>query len=155
MRKNLVVSLSYLIVAAWGCLPTLSNRMGVAIASSSNSVAVAKTDREPPQQKLPTGKQIERTPIQQSKRLKIEIDVTSPGDLLVKEGQAVTANQLIADRKSERMALSAQLQATNLSIERLQAAPQVLQLPPAGVKTLNSHLAPEYRYSHLAPEYRY
>ena len=95
MRKNLVVSLSYLIVVAWGCLPTLSNRMGVAIASSNNSVAVAKTDREPPQQQPPTGQQIKRTPIQQSKRLKIEIDVTSPGDLLVKEGQAVTAINLL------------------------------------------------------------
>ena len=146
MRKNLVVSLSYLIVVAWGCLPTLSNRMGVAIASSSNSVAVAKSDREPPQQQTPTGKQIERMPTQQSKRLKIEIDVTSPGDLLVKEGQTVVANQLIADRKSERQVLSAQLQATNLSIERLQAAPQVLQLPPAGVKTFTS-LPPTTSYT--------
>jgi hypothetical protein len=146
MKKNLVVSLSYLIVVAWGCLPTLSNRMGVAIASSRNSVAVAKSDREPPQQKPPTGQQIERTPTQQSKRLKIEIDVTSPNDLLVKEGQTVVANELIADRKSERSTLSAQLQETNLSIERLQAAPKVSQLPPAGVKTLTS-LPPKTSYT--------
>jgi hypothetical protein len=153
MKKNLVVSLSYLIVVAWGCLPTLSNRMGVAfaqrpqrgIASSSNSVAVAKSDRQAPQQKPSTGQQIERTPTQSSKRLKIEIDVTSPGDLLVKEGQTVEANQLIADRKSERSTLSAQLQETNLSIERLQAAPKVSQVPPAGVKTLNS-LPPKTSY---------
>ena len=118
----------------------------MAIASSNNSVAVATSDREPPQQQSPTGKQIERMPTQQSKRLKIEIDVTSPGDLLVKEGQTVVANQLIADRKSERQVLSAQLQATNLSIERLQAAPQVLQLPPSGVKTFTS-LPPTTSYT--------
>lgn len=154
MKKSLVVSLSYLIVVAWGCLPTLSNRMGVAfaqrpqrgIASSSNSsVAVAKTDRQVTQQKPPTGQQIERTPTQQSKRLKIEIDVTSPGDLLVKEGQTVAANQLIADRQSERSTLSAQLQETNLSIERLQAAPKVSQVPPSAAKSLNS-LPPKTNY---------
>ncbi len=138
MKKNLVVSLSYLIVVAWGCLPTLSNRMGVAIASSSNSVLLSKSDRQPPQQQLPTRRKIERTPTQQSKRLKIDIDVTSPNDLLVKEGQTVTANQLIADRKSERSTLSAQLQETNLSIEKLKAAPKVSQVPPSAAKALNS-----------------
>ena len=153
MKKNLVVSLSYLIVVAWGCLPTLSNRMGVAfaqrpqrgIASSSNSVAVAKSDRQPPQQQLPTRRQIERTPTQQSKRLKIEIDVTSPNDLLVKEGQTVAANQLIADRKSERSTLLAQLQETNLSIEKLRAAPKVSQVPATAAKSLNS-LPPKTNY---------
>jgi hypothetical protein len=145
MKKSLVVGLSYLVVVAWGCLPTLSNRMSMAIASSSNSVAVAKTDRQPSQQKPPTHHQKDQTPTQQSKRLKIEIDVTSPGDLLVKEGQTVAANQLIADRQSERSTLSAQLQETNLSIERLKAAPKVSQVPPAGVKTLNS-LPPKTSY---------
>jgi DNA-binding transcriptional ArsR family regulator len=77
--------------------------------------------------------------------LKIEIDVTSPGDLLVKEGQTVAANQLIADRQSERSTLSAQLQETNLAIEKLKAAPKVSQLPPAGVKTLTS-LPPKTSY---------
>jgi hypothetical protein len=153
MKKSLVVGLSYLVVVAWGCLPTLSNRMSMAIASSSNSVAVAKTDRQPPQQQPSQHRQIDslseslrqRTPTQQSKRLKIEIDVTSPGDLLVKEGQTVTANQLIADRQSERSTLSAQLQETNLSIERLKAAPKVSQVPYSAVKALNS-LPPKTSY---------
>ena len=126
MKNGLVVGLSYLVVIAWGCLPMLSNRVSMAIASVSNSVAVAQTDRQSPQQQPSTHKQVDslseslrqRTPTQQSKRLKIEIDVTSPGDLLVKEGQTVTANQLIADRQSERSTLTAQLQETNLSIER-------------------------------------
>ena len=153
MKKSLVVGLSYLVVVAWGCLPTLSNRMSMAFASSSNSVAVATTDSAKPtlrerqslQQQPQNHNQKDQTPTQQSKRLKIEIDVTSPGDLLVKEGQTVTANQLIADRQSERSTLTAQLQETNLAIERLKAAPKVSQVPPAGVKTLNS-LPPKTSY---------
>jgi hypothetical protein len=161
MKKGLVVGLSYLAVIAWGCLPMLSNRVSMAIASVSNSVAVAQTDsakptlgeRQSPQQQPSTHKQVDslseslrqRTPTQSSKRLKIEIDVTSPGDLLVKEGQTVTANQLIADRQSERSTLTAQLQETNLSIERLKFTPKVSPVPPAGVKTLTS-LPPKTSY---------
>ena len=74
---------------------------------------------------------------QQTKRLKIELDVSNPDDILVKEGQTVAANQLIADRQSERSTLTAQLQEVNLSIEKLKAAPKVSQVPPAGAKTLN------------------
>jgi hypothetical protein len=153
MKNGLVVGLSYLVVIAWGCLPMLSNRMSMAIASVSNSVAVAQTDsakpplreRQSSQQKPPKQNQKDQTPTQSSKRLKIEIDVTSPGDLLVKEGQTVTANQLIADRQSERSTLAAQLQETNLSIERLKFTPKVSPVPPAGVKTLTS-LPPKTSY---------
>jgi multidrug efflux pump subunit AcrA (membrane-fusion protein) len=124
----------------------------MAIASSSNSVAVATTDSAKPT--LRERQSLQQTPKHrnqpapaptQSKRLKIEIDVTSPGDLLVKEGQTVTANQLIADRQSERSTLSAQLQETNLAIERLKAAPKVSPVPPAAVKALNS-LPPKISY---------
>jgi DNA-binding transcriptional ArsR family regulator len=153
MKKGLVVGLSYLTVIAWGCLPMLSNRVSMAIASVSNSVAVAQTDKQSSQRKPSTQKQVDslseslrqRTPTQSSKRLKIEIDVTSPGDLLVKEGQTVTANQLIADRQSERSTLTAQLQETNLSIERLKFAPKVSPVPPSGIKTLTS-LPPKTSY---------
>jgi hypothetical protein len=152
MKNGLVVGLSYLAVIAWGCLPMLSKQIGVAIASSTNSVAVAQTDSAKPtlheqqslQQQPLEHKQIDQTHTQH-KRLKIEIDVNSPGDLLVKEGQAVTANQLIADRQSERSTLTAQLQETNLSIERLKFAPKVSPVPPAGVKTLTS-LPPKTSY---------
>jgi hypothetical protein len=144
MKKGLVVGLSYLAVIAWGCLPLLSNQIGVAIAASKSLVAVAQTNRQSPQQTPPKQNQ-EQAPTQSSKRLTIEIDVTSPGDLLVKEGQTVTANQPIADRQSERSTLTAQLQETNLSIERLKFAPKVLPVPPAGVKTLTS-LPPKTSY---------
>jgi hypothetical protein len=161
MKNGLVVGLSYLAVIAWGCLPMLSNQMSMAfaqrpqrgIAASKSLVAVAQTDSAKPTlrerqslpQKPPNQNKLDQAPTQQSKRLKIEIDVTSPGDLLVKEGQAVTANQLIADRQSERSTLSAQLQETSLAIERLKAAPKVSPVPPAAVKTLNS-LPPKISY---------
>ncbi len=151
MKKGLVVGLSYLAVIAWGCLPMLSNRIGMAIASVSNSVAVAQTDSAKPihERQSSTPQPLEHKSTDQThtqhKRLKIEIDVNSPGDLLVKEGQTVTANQLIADRQSERSTLTAQLQETNLSIERLKFAPQVSSVPPAGVKTITS-LPPKASY---------
>jgi hypothetical protein len=142
MKKYLVVGLSYLAVIAWGCLPLLSDRMSRAIASGNNSVAVATTDspkgtlRDSGSSQQPNSSQKDRSSTPSSKRLKIEIEVTSPNDLLVKEGQTVVANQPIADRQSERSTLAAQLQETKLAIEKLKAAPQVSQLPPAGTKAL-------------------
>jgi hypothetical protein len=144
MKKGLVVGLSYLAVIAWGCLPMLSNLMSRAIASGNNSVAVATTDspkgtvRDSGSSQQPNSSQKDRSSTSSSKRLKIEIEVTSPNDLLVKEGQTVVANQPIADRQSERSTLSAQLQETKLAIEKLRAAPQVSQLPPAGTKALTT-----------------
>ncbi|PSB46621.1 hypothetical protein [Chamaesiphon polymorphus] len=128
MRKYLVVGLSYLAVIAWGCLPVLSNRTGVAVAKSDRVASAVQT----------TQARADKTSTPSSKRLKIEIEVTSPGDLLVKEGQTVAANQPIADRQSERSTLSAQLQETKLAIEKLKAAPQVDPLPPAGTKALTT-----------------
>jgi hypothetical protein len=135
MKTGLVVGLSYLVVVAWGWLPTLSSRVGRAIASSNNSVAVATTDSAKPTLRE---RQSQQPSTPSSKRLKIEIEVTSPNDLLVKEGQTVAANQPIADRQSERSTLSAQLQETKLAIEKLKAAPQVDPLPPAGTKALTA-----------------
>ena len=68
MKKGLVVGLSYLTVIAWGCLPMLSNRVSMAIASVSNSVAVAQTDRSS-QQKPPKRNQPDPTSISIFKRL--------------------------------------------------------------------------------------
>jgi hypothetical protein len=152
MRKGLVVSLSYLIFLAWGCWPTLSKQVSTALTSGANIIAIAQT----PKQGRPDLKSIDspskpidpvENPTRQTanKRLKIEIDVTTPDDLLVREGQTVAANQLIVDRQSERSTLSAQLQETKLSIEKLKTTPKVSQLPPAAVKRLNS-LPPKTSY---------
>jgi hypothetical protein len=139
MKNSLLITgLSYLVVVGWGCVPMLTNGVSMAIASlpvvplpiASNPVSA-----DPIQQtSTPTNQKKQPIRTQQTKRLKIEIDVTSPGDLLIKEGQTVTVNQLIADRKSERVALSTQLQEIKLSIERLKLAPSVSQVPPLGVK---------------------
>jgi uncharacterized protein (DUF2249 family) len=153
MRKGLVVSLSYLIFLAWGCWPTLSKQVSTALTSGAKIIAIAQT----PKQGRPDRKSIDSPskpidPVSENparrtanKRLKIEIDVTTPDDLLVREGQTVAANQLIVDRQSERSTLSAQLQETKLSIEKLKTTPKVSQLPPAAVKRLNS-LPPKTSY---------
>jgi hypothetical protein len=155
MKKSLFVTgLSYLTVVGWGCLPMLSNGMSMAIASNSvasNSVAsnpVASNSiasNSIVQTSTPTTQKKQPIKTQQTKRLKIEIDVTSPGDLLVKEGQTVTANQLIADRPVERVALSTQLQEIKLSLERLKLAPKVSQVPPISVKAVD-RLPPKISY---------
>jgi hypothetical protein len=150
MKNSLLITgLSYLVVVGWGCVPMLTNGVSMAIASlpvvplpiASNPVSA-----DPIQQtSTPTNQKKQPIRTQQTKRLKIEIDVTSPGDLLIKEGQTVTVNQLIADRKSERVALSTQLQEIKLSIERLKLAPSVSQVPPLGVKAVNG-LPPKVSY---------
>jgi hypothetical protein len=73
-----------------------------------------------------------------SKRLKIEVEVSSPSEILVEEGQKVTAKQVIVDRKTERTSLTNQLQETKLSIERLKTSPKVSKVPPASVSTLKN-----------------
>jgi hypothetical protein len=135
MKNSLLITgLSYLVVVGWGCVPMLTNGVSMAIASLPVAADPITQTSTPTNQK----KQPIRT--QQTKRLKIEIDVTSPGDLMVKEGQTVTANQLIADRKLERSNLSAQLQEIKLSLERLKLAPEVSQVPPAQIKMLTAPL---------------
>jgi hypothetical protein len=72
------------------------------------------------------------------KRLKIEVEVTSPAEVLVVEGQKVGDKQVIVDRKMERNNLIAQLQEVKLSIEKLKTAPPVSPVPPATVSTLKA-----------------
>jgi hypothetical protein len=138
MNKSLVVGLSYLAVVAWGWLPTLSSRMSTAVASVGREGNVPASVEQRSIAQTPTSRSQPQPSVQQTKRLKIELDVTNAEDILVKEGQTVAANQLIADRQSERSTLTAQLQETKLSIEKLKAAPQVDPLPPAGTKALTA-----------------
>jgi hypothetical protein len=72
------------------------------------------------------------------KRLKIEVEVTSPAEVLVVEGQKVGDKQVIVDRKMERNNLIAQLQEVKLSIEKLKTAPKINPVPPANVSTLKA-----------------
>ena len=86
------------------------------------------------------------TPASKSaKRLKIQVDVTNPNDLKVKEGQRVAHNQLIADyRQPERIALKAELDRVNLAIEKLKSAPKVTPIPPVKVKETKGEISPNY-----------
>jgi hypothetical protein len=147
MKNSLLITgLSYLVVVGWGCVPMLTNGVSMAFASlpvvplpiASNPVSADPLV----QTSTPTNQKKQPIRTQQTKRLKIEIDVTSPGDLLIKEGQTVTANQLIADRKLERSNLSTQLQEIKLSLERLKLAPEVSKVPPVQIKMLTSSLPP-------------
>jgi hypothetical protein len=72
------------------------------------------------------------------KRLKIEVEVTSPGEILVTEGRPVVAQQVIVDRQVERQKLTGQLQKVQLAIERLKTAPPVHQVSPARVSSLRA-----------------
>jgi hypothetical protein len=94
---------------------------------------------------IPT-RQPSPTPASKSaKRLKIQVDVTNPNDLKVKEGQRVAHNQLIADyRQPERIALKAELDRVNLSIEKLKSAPKVTPIPPVKVKEAKGSILPNY-----------
>jgi hypothetical protein len=146
MNKSLVVGLSYLAVVAWGWLPTLSSRMSTAVASGGRGGNLPESVEQRSIAQTSTSQSQPQPSVQQTKRLKIELDVTNAEDILVKEGQTVAANQLIADRQSERSTLTAQLQETKLSIERLKTAPQVTQIPPAAAKSLKA-LPPKPAYT--------
>jgi hypothetical protein len=72
------------------------------------------------------------------KRLKIEVEVSSPGEVLVADGARVGAQQVIVDRKMERGNLMVQLQEVKLSIEKLKMAPRVTPVPPSNVSGLKA-----------------
>ena len=89
MKKSLVVGLSYLAVVAWGFLPTLSSQMSRAVASVRE-----RSESESVEQRF----------AQQTKRLKIQLELTTPQDLKVKEGQHVIKGQLIANYQQQPIA---------------------------------------------------
>lgn len=75
------------------------------------------------------------------KRLKFNLSLSSPQDLKVKQGDSITAGQVLADRVEERSQLRSQRQALQLSLQQIKGAsittppapvpvPEVNQLPP-------------------------
>ncbi len=66
-----------------------------------------------------------------AKRLKIQVEVTSPNDLKVKEGQHIAINDTVADNnRVQRATLTAELSKVNLQLEKLKLAPKVASIPP-------------------------
>jgi multidrug efflux pump subunit AcrA (membrane-fusion protein) len=79
------------------------------------------------------------------KLLKLNITVTSPEDLKVREGDTVSAGQILADRDKERARLTAQREQIQLSLNKIEQTellsppkplpvPEVQELPPISYK---------------------
>ena len=77
--------------------------------------------------------------------VKINISVTSPEDLKVREGDTVSAGQVLADRDKERARLTAQREQIQLSLQKIEQTellsppkplpvPEVAELPPISYK---------------------
>lgn len=80
-----------------------------------------------------------------AKRLKIQVEVNSPKDLKVKEGQRIAINDTVADnQRIQRAALTAELTSVNLRLEKLKLAPKVTPIPPAKVNTLKQAVKHSY-----------
>jgi hypothetical protein len=80
-----------------------------------------------------------------AKRLKIQVEVNSPKDLKVKEGQRIAINDTVADnQRIQRAALTAELTSVNLRLEKLKLAPKVAAIPPAKVNALKQTVKHSY-----------
>jgi hypothetical protein len=80
-----------------------------------------------------------------AKRLKIQVEVTSPKDLKVKEGQRIAINDTVADnQRIQRATLTAELTSVNLRLEKLKLAPKVAAIPPAKVNALKQTVQHSY-----------
>lgn len=68
------------------------------------------------------------------KRIKIDLEVATPSDIKVRQGDRVQAGQVIADRDTERSQLTAEKQQTELAIKKVKEMiepplPQLRQVP--------------------------
>jgi hypothetical protein len=80
-----------------------------------------------------------------AKRLKIQVEVNSPKDLKVKEGQRIAINDTVADnQRIQRATLTAELTSVNLRLEKLKLAPKVAAIPPAKVNALKQTVKHSY-----------
>jgi hypothetical protein len=80
-----------------------------------------------------------------AKRLKIQVEVNSPKDLKVKEGQRIAINDTVADnQRIQRAALTTELTSVNLRLEKLKLAPKVTPIPLAKVNALKQTVKHSY-----------
>jgi hypothetical protein len=153
MKKVSAAALSWLVVGTWWCVaPTSAKKTDGALASGN----VKEQETTPNPFEIEDSSLFAGTPPsaiannkpapKSAKRLKIQVDVTSPQDLKIKEGQQVAHNQLIADyRQPERIALKAELDRVNLSISKLKSAPKVAPIPPVKAKAAQDlQIVPNY-----------
>ena len=72
------------------------------------------------------------------RKLKFNLSISSPRDLLIKQGDTVVPGQVLADRVEERSRLSAQRQVLELSLKQIQAKTIVSPLTPLPVPAVKS-----------------
>lgn len=78
---------------------------------------------------VPTQQTTVATAPASTRRLKIDINISTPQDLKVKEGDSVEAGQILADKDIERKRLTAQREQIKLSLERIKG--EFIPKPPA------------------------
>jgi hypothetical protein len=156
MKKVSAAALSWLVVGSWWCVsPTNAKKTDNALASGNINehpstpkpfeIEDGSLSAATPNTFARTAPTPAETVPKSAKRLKIQVDVASPKDLKIKEGQQVAHNQLIADyRQPERTALIAELERVKLSIQKLKSTPKVAPIPPAQVKAVKSFITPAY-----------
>jgi hypothetical protein len=119
-----------------------SNLIGIGIAGvttlavASNSViSPEKKPESQPQQPVQTS---ETNKSNSPHRLSITVNVNSPEDLRVKEGQVIKAGDIISDRSREKARLIFQQQQLKLSLDRLKSSSIAPPIAPAPVPTINA-----------------
>jgi hypothetical protein len=148
MKKVSAAALSWLVVGtSWYVAPSDASRTDGALANGNvkDQETSANSIEDSSLAASPNAVAERKSTSKSAKRLKIQVDVASPQDLKIKEGQQVSHNQLIADyRQPERIALKAELDRVNLSIAKLKSAPKVALIPPVRVKEVKGSVVPNY-----------
>ncbi|MDJ0713868.1 MAG: hypothetical protein QNJ54_06580 [Prochloraceae cyanobacterium] len=92
---------------------------------------VLKADRTSAQDTTPESE----SPIS-SRRFKVTVKVSEPEDLKIKEGDRITAGQIIADRQREKTRLNSQRKQLQLTFQRLSTSTITPPTPPLAVPAL-------------------
>lgn len=124
-------------ILTWGAIGAIAVGGIVQKSPDLRSVIAQSPIKNPEALPLPSGSRNTNSPPQ----LQVNLSVSSPEDLKVREGDAVTTGQVLADRVTERARLTSQRQSLQLSLEQIEGAkitpppppqpvPAVEQLPP-------------------------
>lgn len=144
MNKIALSLVSWLVVAGFWCLAPANKSGDVSAKSNGGSISTSSPATEINDVAVGSNLNQPNSP-PSTKRLKIQIDLSSIQDLKVIEGQTIHKNQLIADhRQSERTALKVELDRVRLSIEQLKLAPKVAAIPPAKVRAAQAFSKASY-----------
>ncbi len=145
--NNFITYMAIGVLSLWGVNQKIPN-IQEAIAESAPAKLIAQIPSP-----IPTTTTTPTTANPASGRLiKLNITVTSPEDLKVRENDTVTAGQIIADRDKERARLTAAKQQIELSLKKIEETelitppkplpvPDVQELPPISYKEEESAIS--------------